>query len=187
MPSSPSRAAPVTRSVSASHDSVAASSRGPDGRPGIPVVDSASDYSSSSSSNLPDAEPIPEQPPQRPTTLQLFDVVNDVVSSMTDLQADLVSRQARGFPYPESLLDPTDAETTDVAEDLAKLLAEAEAKLSYEQARADHAEQIVEAQISFLNGQDNTQTPPHSSPAHSARADTPAPSKILIYLERIQH
>ena len=50
------------------------------------------------------------------------------------------------------------------AEDLAKLPAEAEAKLSYEQARADHAEQIVEALISFLDGQDNAPTPPHSFP-----------------------
>ena len=81
--------------------------------------------------------------PQRPATPKLSGVVNNVVGNMTDLQADLESRQTRGLPSPESPLNPTGVKTADVpmpatdsvaegAEDLAKLLATAKAKLSSE-------------------------------------------------------
>ena len=80
---------------------------------------------------------------------------------------------------------PATDSTTKGSEDLAKRFADAEAKLSYEQARADHAEQIVEAHISFLSGQDNVPTPPHSSLARSPRNDTLAHSRTLNFLEII--
>ena len=72
-------------------------------------------------------------------------------------------------------------------EDVAKLLAEAMATLIYDKSRAGHAEQIVQAESSFLSGQDDVPTLPHSFPALRARLDTPTPSKVLNPLEIIQN
>ena len=72
------------------------------------------------------------------------------------------------------------------AEALAKRLADAEAMLQHEKARADHTERIMEAQNNDLAGQGRVPTPPHSFPARSPRNDTPGPSKILNPSERIE-
>ena len=120
-----------------------------------------------------------------------------MVSDMTVLQDDLENRPPRKLRSPESLSDPAEVEAADApmpaadgapnaAEALAKRLADAEAMLQHEKARADHAEQIMEAQNNYFAEQGRVPTPPHSSPARSPRNDTPGPSKILNPLERIK-